>query len=157
MTPNKLSEFLLQYVGCKYTWWHEGQEVGSEAPFYSKQANIYPTVEEVRVKGINCAGLMNIGRSFCGLAGFGGTYQIEPLVNWKELKEDTPIHEGVVLFRTYTDDDDQGHIGYAISDTEFIHSCDYDEVETGVVVSPIKPWSKYMTHWTSFEEVFGKN
>lgn len=155
MNPNNLTEFFKKYLGAKYTWWHEGDPVGEEAPFYSLPVGSpIPTVEEVCVKGICCAGLLNLGRLFCGLEGCFGTITYEETFPWQEIPTMSSLKEGVILFRKYQNDEDQGHLAYMINETECIHSCDYDKTETGVCISKYEDWKHYFTHWTPFENVF---
>jgi hypothetical protein len=155
MTPAKVSEFLKGFLGVKYTWWHEGDPISKDAPFYSLGIeDELPSLSIISEKGVNCAGLLNLARAFCKKEGLEGTYQWETPFTWLPLTKDTNLIEGVVLFRKYADDSDQGHLSYVISETEFIHSCDYDEIETGVCISKIEEWRHYFTHWLPFEEVF---
>lgn len=153
MTPAKMTAFLRQYEGCPYTWWHMGDPIGAAAPFYEREAgSAPPTVAEAARDGINCAGLINVGRLACGLAGIDGTYGYGTAFTWHPLGP-TPPPAGAVLFRAYCDDADQGHVAYMMDEKSIIHAVDW-ESETGVVCSSYEDWRGYMTHWAPFEAVF---
>lgn len=156
MTPEGLSGFLKQYIGAKYTWWHEGMDIGEGAPFYSRMAGSdIPSSTEIFAYGICCAGLINVARLRCGLDGLGGTYTYESAIQWQPLSDrDHMPSVGSVLFRKYTDDEDQGHLAYMLDDTHILHSCDYSPEETGVIRSSFAEWRSYFTHIASFESVF---
>ncbi len=158
MNTETLGRFFQTYLGAKYIWWNEGDPIGQESPFYSlpKESQI-PTVKEVCEKGINCTGLLNLGRLACGLDGCYGTPSYEEKFSWRELKTEQIPPVGATLLRKYYDCKDQGHVGYMLNTQEIIHSCDFDEKETGVCISKYSDWSSYFTHWAPFEEVFLNN
>ena len=137
----------LQYIGIKYTWWNEGDQIGLDVPFYVTDK--VPSMSEIKAKGINCAGLFNLayvetGHKIPEIKYKGGTFAWFEYYRHKlqMINSETQFQSDDILFREYKNPEDQGHIAIVINSFCVIHAIPGE----GVVITSINKVRTYMTH-----------
>lgn len=152
---NQLIKFAKSLIGIRYTWWKSGDV---EETFY---VNGLPSKRELKTKGINCAGLINMLRQFYGnnlpeiynpdLVKGGTGYWYQYLKSKQVLQPvdiDQKYQIGTLLFRYYRDIHDQGHMAVIChQDTNYldswiIHSYYNDQYDNGVGIHQVVD-----SHW----------
>ncbi len=150
-----LKEFIHKLVGVKYQWWMEGP-TGQGAPFYAENGSP-PPLEDIRSKGLNCAGFLNLIRRHQGLEVAGAKealYYAGGTAVWFHyfqekglLKSFVPTAlypEGTLFLRDYTSVFDQGHIAIGMGMNRIAHCYPDDPnpvanvlVQPGVLIEPL--------------------
>lgn len=159
---NQLVETARGYNRVPYKWWTPDVE-DEQACFCTDR---FYTPQELMVRGVNCAALINIlyisvfgvpahGEQMYGTIWWGATLQIREL-----FREGESYPPGTLLFRRFRDLSDQGHLAmvtrggmliHAWSDTgveeeliDEIHNCDRTRWPTGYFEFAVKPenWLK---------------
>jgi len=125
MNINKIIDYAKTFIGIPYTWW-----TGMETNDVFNCDNI-PDLDSLKLNGINCAGFINIliqysgksiPKSFVQSIPRGGTgfwliYFIKNRVLKKiDYKQKYAI--GTLLFRTYNNIDDQGHLAIIVENSK---------------------------------------
>ncbi len=54
-----MEQFIKSIENTPYVWWREGDEVGKKQPFWAENS-VIPSIEEIKEKGCNCAGFINL-------------------------------------------------------------------------------------------------
>jgi cell wall-associated NlpC family hydrolase len=140
MNIDKVIEFAKTLLDIPYIWW-TGNETEEDDMFY---CNSIPSIDTMKIKGINCAGFINLLMLFSGKTipqskepdiprGGTGFWFIEfTYTNVLYKKDHTKIYpNGTLLFRSYKNIEDQGHLAVVIGENKIIHS--YAEEELGKV------------------------
>jgi len=114
----KILEYAKKMDGIKYTWWTGSDK--EEDIFY---CNEIPSMEKLKEKGINCAGLINVMRMYSGVeipeqkdkdVVRGGTRfwynYFNNLGKLEVFDYEKSYQLGTLLLRDYKDINDQGHM-----------------------------------------------
>jgi hypothetical protein len=157
----ELRPYIESLQATKYVWWLEGP-TGSTEPFYAANGPP-PPLEQIRAKGLNCAGFINLLRRYQGLEvpgvkenrwNAGGTYiwfrYLEQRNVLKPFELSKFYPEGTLLIRDYVSVFDQGHLAIAMGLNRIAHCYPDDPnpvadtlVEPGVRIEPLN----LSTHW----------
>jgi cell wall-associated NlpC family hydrolase len=139
-------DFAHSLLGVPYGAW-SGDAIPRDdsTPFYACNGPP-PDKEDIALQGISCTGLTNVVRRFCGLSvpgvfdeledypgGTGAWYRfLRPSLTkyWGD-----PLPVGSLLFRPYSDFEDQGHVAIVVGDGVVLHS--FPGEQGGVAVTPV--------------------
>ena len=118
----KSIEYSKKLIDTPYIWWFRKDKIDRESPFYTEDKKC-PSIESIKEKGVNCAGLINLISRNSGKKPFGGTiywfeYNRKNLIDFNILNKYPP---GSMLLRQFNDEHDQGHLAMIIDDTNLIH------------------------------------
>lgn len=98
------------WLGAPYVWWKPGDEVfDTDEPFWTRDGPL-PSPEEIRIKGCNCTGFLNLVLRTQGRRPLGGTGE------WWETFEREPYDKtktypvGTLFLAKYVSPTDQGHV-----------------------------------------------
>jgi len=146
-------------VGAPYTpWSNNGRKAGAastpDAPFWASDTGPPPT-EEVRARGANCAGFVNLIRRELGLpvpgVKSGERYAGGTSVWWEHATSNgwlSPYNPaalyppGTLLLRPFKDAKDQGHMAVQFDSKNIIHSTS-DKPNNGVCIEPLRHGRSY--------------
>eukprot|EP01124_Arcella_intermedia_P015547 TRINITY_DN22073_c0_g1_i1.p1 TRINITY_DN22073_c0_g1~~TRINITY_DN22073_c0_g1_i1.p1 ORF type:complete len:169 (-),score=30.83 TRINITY_DN22073_c0_g1_i1:17-523(-) len=112
--------FGIQFLGAPYVYWKDGMTLGEGPPAWSTDGPP-PDKREVFREGLFCCGLVNLMLRHIGKSPpknppyDGGTvsYHLRYASQWIPF-ELHKVQRGDAVFRTFTDEEDQGHIGIAL-------------------------------------------
>lgn len=150
-----LRTYIESLVNTKYQWWTEGP-TSSDAPFYAENGPP-PPLHEIKTKGLNCAGFVNLLRRYQGLEvpgvkeefwNAGGTYIWFRYLDKRNLLKPFEISKlyppGTLLIRDYVSVFDQGHLAISMGMNRIAHCYPDDPnpvaeilVEPGVLIEPL--------------------
>ena len=135
----------------KYLWWKDDDT----NPDYIFYVNVVPSITDIRNKGVNCAGFINLvrqstGRTMIEPAGEvgkicpGGTGYWYELLSSRNVLEnydkDKKYTKGTLLMRKYRNEIDQGHVAIVFNECQtVIHSYWDDCNNNGVDITKIIP------------------
>ena len=98
------------WIGSPYVWWKPGDSLSNvNEPFWTRDGPL-PSPEDIRVKGCNCAGFLNLVLRTIGRRPLGGTgdwwnaFDREPF----DPKKTYPV--GTLYLSPYVSPTDQGHV-----------------------------------------------
>jgi hypothetical protein len=98
------------WLGAPYVWWKPGDAVVDvDEPFWTHDGPL-PSPEELRRKGCNCAGFLNLVRRSVGLSGIGGTGEWWAAVEPEPFDASKTYPVGTLYLANYVSPTDQGHL-----------------------------------------------
>jgi len=148
---NQALTYGLSLLHTKYLLWKDDDT----NPDYIFYVNGVPSNRDIRIKGVNCAGFINlvrqsIGRTMIEPAGeigkmcYGGTGYWYELLSSRNVLEnynkDKKYPRGTLLLRKYRNENDQGHVAIVFNGYPYVlHSYCEDCNNCGVNITKIKP------------------
>ncbi len=98
------------WIGTPYVWWKPGDRVFDvKEPFWTRDGPL-PSPEELRAKGCNCAGFLNLVRRSVGMPAVGGTTDWWNAVEKEPFDPNETYPVGTLFLASYVSPDDQGHL-----------------------------------------------
>lgn len=98
------------WIGTPYVWWKPGDRVFDvKEPFWTRDGPL-PSPEELRTKGCNCAGFLNLVRRSVGQPALGGTPDWWNAVEKEPFDPEQTYPVGTLFLASYVSPEDQGHL-----------------------------------------------
>lgn len=136
-------DYALSLIGTAYIGWAPGEPLYDEGPSFWFAQGPPPPAQEVRKKGVCCAGLINLMRRAVGLFPIGTTVDYEAYLRDKSTPYDPAVEYpiGTLLGRPFHDVEDQGHVAVVIAPGQVLHSWTVGGVQISEIVPDYYTWS----------------